>query len=224
MYLLGFADQFMWQVQQCIEKYLKATFLFGTALPEEGGPEIRSLVSYGHDLCRLLQDVQKIDPWYPEFPEAVRTFVEHVVDMGLNRYADRRVYRFGDEMPRLDEAVWEIRCWCRHCLRNPLEGLDVTAERWIELERGQMLNCTPGPHQHIGGLLESIIRGDSGGLWRDAREALLRWNRYFFVDEPSLDTPPRWSSSANPVWTRRWAKKPEIAALFRDLGLVPRNP
>ena len=53
IYVIGYADQFMWQAQQAIEKYLKATLLFGSALKHEGWSGIRRLMGrggYGHDL------------------------------------------------------------------------------------------------------------------------------------------------------------------------------
>src|SRR5258708_3924595 len=63
VYPIGFADQFMWQAEQAIEKYLKATLLFASVLPHEGGnTQFKSIRSYGHRLDRLVEDVQKVEP------------------------------------------------------------------------------------------------------------------------------------------------------------------
>src|SRR5882672_10776278 len=78
LYRLGFGDQFMWQAQQAIEKYLKATLLFAPTLPPRrlGGGD-----GYGHNLPLLLSDVLNIDPWRPEVFSSVCKFVEHVHKM-----------------------------------------------------------------------------------------------------------------------------------------------
>lgn len=226
LYSLGFADQFMWQAQQALEKYLKAMILFGITLPLEVGiriPKLRGKKGYGHNLPRLLSDAMKIEPWYPKVPSSVCVFVEHVYRMGLNRYSDQHVYRIGDELPRLDEAVWHIRRWCRYSSRKPIKRISshVTPERWVQLEREYILRMTPGRRQHSGGLLESIIAKPSGGLWREARNALLKWNRWFYDKRRSGVTPSRWSSSSVPVWDRDWARDPEIANLLTYIGIGP---
>lgn len=227
LYALGFADQFMWQAQQTLEKYLKAALLFGTALPHEGGTGIRCRLGaggYGHNLPVLLNDFMKLEPWRPEVPDSVRKHVEHVFRMGLNRYGDRHVYRFGDEMPRLDEAVWHIRRWCHYgqcdLPRNAPETL--TRSRWVEVQREYRMRMAPGPSQHIGGLLESLIagrRGGSNGMWRHARAALIRWNQWFYAARPSRVLAPRWGSSSVPVWGRDWIRHPEVATLLAEIGV-----
>jgi HEPN domain-containing protein len=231
LYALGFADQFMWQAQQALEKYLKASLLFGSALPHEGGSGVRRLGAggYGHDLTSLLADFLKLEPWRPELPETVRKYVEHVYRMGLNRYGERHVYRDGDEMPRLDETVWHIRRWCRYSLRMPPKNASatMTPERMVLGEREYMLRMTPGPSQHINGLLESLIAGRGGGssgVWRQARATLVRWNRWFYAARPSRVLAPRWGSSSGPVWARGWERHPEIAALLSTMGMgAPRS-
>lgn len=229
VYSLGFADQFMWQAQQALEKYLKAGLLFGSALPHEGGTGIPRRLGgggYGHNLPDLLGDFVQMEPWRPELPESVRKHVEHVYRMGLNRYGDRHVYRFGDEIPRLDEAVWHVRRWCRYSLRVPPKNASarMTPEKMVLAERGYMLGMQPGPSQHIGGLLESLIagrRGGSSGMWRHARTSLTRWNQWFFATRPSRFLAQRWGSSSVPVWGRGWTRHPEIAVLLAEIGIGP---
>jgi hypothetical protein len=227
LYPLGFADQFMSQSHQALEKYLKATILFGVALPYEGGislPKLRGKRGYGHDISSLLADVKKLEPWHPEVPDPVCEFVGHVHEVGLNRYSDQHAHRLGDELPRLDEAVWHIRRWCQYSSREPGKRLSpaITQERWVQVQREHILRVRAGCSQLIGGLLESIIARGRRGIWREARSALLKWNRWFFDKRRSGAMPPSWSSSSVPVWDRAWAKPREIAQLFADIGIGPR--
>jgi hypothetical protein len=221
LYALGFADQFMWQAQQTLEKYLKAVILFCSALPHESGTGVQRLTGYGHRLPLLLDDVQKIEPWRPELPEDVCNHVDHVYRMGLNRYGDQHVYRLGDELPNLDKAVWNIRRWCRYNACIPPKKLQakMTPDLWIQAMRESLRQMKPGTSQHLKGLLESIIAERRRGLWRHARASLLRWNHWFYAKRPSSVLPPRWSSSSRPVWDRRETRDPEIAALLESIGV-----
>lgn len=105
LYALGFADQFMWQAQQALEKYPKAAILFNWPLPHEGGTlpgrldgrkrKSDNLAGYGHDLPKLLADLIGIEPWHPEIPPRVRKYAEHITRMGLNRLGDRHAHAGG---------------------------------------------------------------------------------------------------------------------------------
>lgn len=236
VYVLGFADQFMWQAEQCVEKYLKSAILFNWALPHEGGSLPGPLGSrkrtsdgrkgYGHDLPRLQADLIAIRPWRPDIPATVQDNVNHFHRMGLNRYSDQHVYRLGDELSKLDEAVWHVRRWCAyHMLKKQKNHpATLTDQRWIEVQREYVMRKRPGDKQHIGGKLESLLderRGYGMSTKWNARSALIRWNRWFFVKRRSPFLPPRMGSSSVPVWGRDWALEPSIADLLVEIGVAP---
>jgi hypothetical protein len=236
IYVLGFADQFMWQAQQCLEKYLKSAILFNWALPHEGGSLPSPLggrkrksdgrMGYGHDLPRLLGDLIAIQPWQPDIPVPTQKYIEHVHRMGLNRYSDQHVYRIGNELSKLDESVWHVRRWCAyHMLTKPKEyPAALTDQHWIELRREAVIRLRPGDKQHISGKLESILDERRGrAIWtkRQARAVLIRWNQWFFAKRRSPYLPPRMGSSSVPVWGRRWAQDQDIAVLLVEIGVAP---
>jgi hypothetical protein len=236
VYVLGFADQFMWQAQQCLEKYLKSAILYNWALPHEGGSLPGPLggrkrksdgrMAYGHDLPRLLNDLIAIQPWQPDIPATSRKYIEHFHRMGLNRYSDQHVYRFGDELPKLDESVWHVRRWCAYHMLTKMKNMPdtLTEQRWIEVQRESVMRHRPGDKQHIGGKLESILNERRGhGMWTkwQARAALVRWNQWFFAKRRSPYLAPRMGSSSVPVWGRDWAGQPEIASLLVEIGVAP---
>ena len=236
IYGLGFADQFMWQAQQCLEKYLKSAILYNWALPHEGGTLPSPLgarkrksdgrMGYGHDLPRLLADLIAIQPWQPDIPTATTKHIEHFHRMGLNRYSDQHVYRFGDELLKLDESVWHVRRWCAYHMLTKMKNMPdtLTEQRWIEVQRESVMRLSAGDKQHIGGKLESILdERRRRGTWTkwQARAALVRWNQWFFAKRPSRYIPPRMGSSSVPVWGRHWAREPGIAALLIEIGVAP---
>jgi hypothetical protein len=236
LYALGFADQFMWQAQQTLEKLLKSAILFNWPLPYEAGtlpPRLdgrkrksEKQSGYGHDLARMVNDLTAITPWQPDVPAQVRAYISHVQMMGLNRYGDRHEYRIGDELPRLDESVWHLRKWSSyHPLVPPKNHSgSLTQERWIEVRREQTTRLKPGSRQHIGGLLELLLdERRERAMWTrwQARAALIRWNCWFYSTRPSIVSPPRLGSSSVPVWGRGWARNPEVANLLMELGIGP---
>jgi len=234
--VLGFADQFMWQAQQCLEKYLKSAILFNCAPPHEGGSlpgplggrkrKLDGRIGYGHDLPRLVGDLIAIQPWQPDLPSHTTEYITHVHQMGLNRYSDQHNCRIGDELPKLDEVVWHVRRWCAYHMLTKQKNAPakLTDQRWIEIQREAVMRRRPGDKQHIGGKLESILDERRGrGMWTkwQARAALVRWNQWFFANRRSPHRPPRMGSSSIPVWGRGWAKAPEIAALLVEIGVAP---
>ena len=234
LYALGFADQFMWQAQQSLEKYLKSSILYKWPLPHEGGSlpspmrgrkrKSDGRPGYGHDLLKLLDDLIGIQPWQPDVPKDVYKFIKHVHRMGLNRYGDQHVYRFGDELVNLDMAVWYIRRWCTYhsLVPSPKLPSTLTSQRWIELQRDMVIRLQPGDIQHSCGELEAILNLKRRyAMWtkQQARAALIRWNQWFFARRRSPYLPPRIGSSSVPVWGRHWAQTPEIKKLLQDIGV-----
>jgi hypothetical protein len=237
VYVLGFADQFMWQAQQCLEKYLKSAILYNWRLPDEGGTlpgplggrkrQSDGRTAYGHDLPRLLVDLIGIQPWQPDIPVSTQDYIKHFHRMGFNRYSDQHVYRFGDELSKLDESVWHVRRWCAYHMLTKMSNMPptLTLDRWIEVQRESVMALRPGDRQHVGGKLESILEERRGrGSWTkwQARATLIRWNQWFFTKRRSPYLPPRMGSSSVPVWGRDWASKPDIAKLLVDIGVAPR--
>jgi HEPN domain-containing protein len=81
-----------WSALQAVEKYLKATLLFGG----------RSVKSYRHDLVRLWAAVKKMPHLKALIPEDCEEFLETLSSQGSNRYLDHALHFEGDELQRLD--------------------------------------------------------------------------------------------------------------------------
>ena len=115
-YLNGLHENFLWNAQQCVEKYLKAIGLFH---------EI-DVKNQGHELGSLYKKINKfmkfecIDHYWPKpdsgviiFDEDFENFLNRLTQLGVNRYVSHSWATYGDEIIKLDAAVAIIRRYCR---------------------------------------------------------------------------------------------------------------
>lgn len=146
-YHSGLIDNYLWNAQQCIEKYLKSIALFQRI----------NVKKIGHDLPRLYKKVnhtlqigQPSIDIFPSpkdeegnvlFPKAdgdynkvnrnscftFEGFLEKLTYLGLNRYFSYSYETFAMDVKYLDAAVWIIR---RYCL--PLDSYRPTIKEHID--------------------------------------------------------------------------------------------
>src|SRR5205814_1904204 len=135
---------FLWSALQALEKYLKAILLFN------GYTTLR----LGHSLTEAFDRLRQIDDVPFQFPSDLRQFLEHIQEFGQNRYLVQTHYFHGDELLRLDKAVWHIRRYCQY-----LRGPNARDPRYL---RATLNNIHSARWQQrperfrIGGYLESV--------------------------------------------------------------------
>lgn len=168
-YRNGLVPQFHWQALQAIEKYFKAILLFNRI-------EARNI---GHDLCRALELTENL-PFELDLDETTIDLIRHLNKFGPNRYLEKSYYIFGSKLTQLDQAVWEIRRYCKvlNYEKRLLNG-QVLIGLDFELEAIRKSRNMPF-HKFtiIGGELERIIQ-NKNHLSRDA----LVWKNSFFGEK-----------------------------------------
>jgi HEPN domain-containing protein len=202
IYRLRFREQFLWSALQAIEKYLKAILLYnGMSSRYRNSMTLRG-AELGHDIVGLLAAVQGIADIEFECPAQVASFISYLNHVGNNRYFDRATYTMGDEIHKLDEAVWHIRRFCQHLhfeVDDPATGRrDVISELVAGLKTPEVIS-KPWRFRLFAGLLEKILDGKN----TPAREALV-WKNLFYGHRAKLEvTYPPLTGSANPQLKER---------------------
>lgn len=209
IYRLEFREQFLWSGLQAIEKHLKAILLYNGVSsryknwPATKGPE------FNHDIAGLLKAVGAVPEIEFSYPDSVAQFVDYLNRLGTNRYYDRSTYTVGDELHKLDEAVWHIRRYCQNLhfeVDDPVTGTrDVVAEQAAWLNSSELLE-KPWQFRLRGGLLERILCGGSSR----ARDALVWKNLYYGSRGKNEVAYPALTGSANPPNVRPWASDPKL--------------
>jgi HEPN domain-containing protein len=99
---LELLDQFLWSSLQCLEKYLKAIILF-----HDG--DTRKI---GHNLTEATNRINALQCNPFEVEPATMKFFEYLTQYGGDRYLMRPRGTLGDELLKLDDAVWSVRRFC----------------------------------------------------------------------------------------------------------------
>lgn len=141
----------LWASQQAIEKYLKCILL----LNRIRGKHVR------HRLGFALDAIEGSGKLVLDLTPLTRSFIEYLDEFGPYRYLEISNVAFGQNLVRLDRAVWELR---RYCTLSD-------EPRRIKLRNG----ITPPKVRIPGGYLEGVIDDISN----PAREPLLWWNGFF---------------------------------------------
>lgn len=157
--------QFLWQSLQAIEKYLKCILVLN-----------RIKAPKSHDLSELLAIFEKSNKFDIRMSPDTHTFLTYLDTYGRFRYFETPFYSIGDELFKLDKAVWEIRRYARvldYTVRT-YRGAEVSLLSH-ELKRNENAEHTPQEFSIIGGFLESIISKKD----HPSRPALI-WNNLYF--------------------------------------------
>ena len=92
----------LWASQQAVEKYLKCILLLN---------RIRATGVY-HDLVKGLNAIESSGKLVLGLTSLTRNFIEYLDEFGLYRYLEISNVAFGQNLVRLDRAVWELRRYC----------------------------------------------------------------------------------------------------------------
>ena len=103
LYRIRLDQQFLWSAFQAIEKYLKAILLYHRM----------STKGLGHNISRALDNVRSIPALTFKVPVSVEKFVGRLSAQGIDRYFERPINTEGLGLLELDNAVWELRKYCR---------------------------------------------------------------------------------------------------------------
>jgi HEPN domain-containing protein len=141
----------LWASQQAVEKYLKCILLLN---------RIHAADVY-HNLGKALDAIERSGKLVLDLTPLTRGFIEYLDEFGPYRYLEISNVAFGQNLVRLDRAVWELRRFCT-----------LSDEpRKIKLQGG----ITAPKIRIPGGYLEEVM----GDIKNPAREPLL-WSNAFF--------------------------------------------
>ena len=176
--------QFLWQSLQAVEKYFKCILV----LNRIKAPRSHSL----DELLKVFENSKKFDL---RLSPDTQEFLACLDKYGRFRYYETPYYTVGDELFRLDKAVWELRRYAR--------VLDYK----IKIDGGQEVHLLPHellknegaekqPPQAfsiIGGHLENILAKSN----HPSRAALVWYNIYFGTSRRKSVRHRHMSSSGN---------------------------
>ena len=176
--------QFLWQSLQAIEKYFKCILVLN-----------RIKAPKSHDLAQLLQAFERSRKFDVRLSEETRKFLNYLDTYGRFRYYETPYYTVGDELFRLDKAVWEIRRYARvlDYKMKTQEGNEVHRLP-LELKKNEKAEARPPQEFSInGGYLEKILAKKD----HPSRPALMWHNIYFGTNRRKSVRHRRMSSSGN---------------------------
>jgi len=163
-------SNFLWNGQQCIEKYLKSMALYHDI----------NVKNNGHNLKQLFQKINKkvefksIDIYFPKkipeiFPKSEEfvEFLDRLTDLGMNRYCSKSWYTHGDELIKLDASVFIIRRYCQ-----PFGA--VIGKKGRPLKKEIKACIDEGRDYTVSGYLGDVLRKES-----PYKKWLLEENFYF---------------------------------------------
>ncbi len=165
-YRAQLVPQFLWQSLQAIEKYLKCALVLN-----------RIKAPKSHDLGELLASFEKAKKFEIRLSAETREFFTYLDTYGRFRYYETPYYTLGDELFRLDQAVWEVRRYARVIDYK----LDVGVQKKVslleqELKRNEHAESRPPQEFRInGGHLEKVLAKSD----HPSRPALIWHNLYF---------------------------------------------
>lgn len=158
--------QFLWQSLQAVEKYFKCILVLN-----------RIKAPKSHSLEELLEVFKKSRKFDLRLSSDTQGFLAYIDKYGRFRYYETSYYTVGDELFRLDKAIWELRRYAR--------VLDYK----IKVNGGQEVHLLPhellknegaekrAPQAFLinGGHLEEILAKND----HPSRAALVWHNMYF---------------------------------------------
>jgi hypothetical protein len=208
-YRMRLREQFLWGSLQACEKYLKAILLFNekssrydTAKYKATKP--RKNKEFGHNATWLFEVVVRDVPdlLLGQAPAWLADFLKYLTQFGDNRYLSKSTYTIGDELRRLDEAVWILRRVCQNFDWTPnkqnLRPKLIAAAMHPSIRKNPALYR---PFGAIDGFLEKKLKAPEN----DAARKALTWKNMFFGNRQRHSLNYRLlSSSANPPQTRDW--------------------
>jgi HEPN domain-containing protein len=197
-------QQFLWQSQQALEKYLKFLLLLHRI----------KATKVKHDLAEAMKLLQVNLPFQIEMADTSKEFVDMIDRVGQWRYAELSLVVEGPLVQRLDQTVWELRRYTSRGLARANNG-PATPQRRDELI--SELRAAQGNRQafHLAnGRLERILADKS----HPARAALVWKNMCYGAKrrESVRNVPTPFYVSNSPLSLR-----PELIELVRTYVYFP---
>lgn len=173
LYRCRLFSQAQWSALQALEKYLKHILAFNRI----------SAKGLGHDLRKSLIRADEKLPFDLWFDHSSRELLNHLDDVGENRYFEVSHYTIEIELQRLDHAVWQLRRYCRTSSYDfqsrgdgpPVVMLRADEQQKIELSSVRNLRGFDIP----GGEVEKILADP-----RNPARAMLIWHNRHFGPRP----------------------------------------
>lgn len=165
-YRHGLYSQFYWQALQALEKYLKAILLYNRIKAND----------INHNLCKAIEYTNRL-PFKMERRADTDNFIQNLAKFGRFRYLEVSYYIHGAQLVHLDQAVWDIRRYCR-VLNYEIMCSNGKTKNMLNLELDAIKRTEDKAAQCFqinGGLLEKIIEDKA----HPARKALV-WQNLFF--------------------------------------------
>lgn len=176
--------QFLWQSLQALEKYLKCILVLN-----------RIKAARSHCLTDLFEAFEHSNKFDVRLSPETKRFLVYLDTYGRFRYYETPYYTIGDELFRLDKAVWEIRRYARVLdYRIKVQNGKEVHLLPLELQRNQRAESRP-PQEFsiIGGHLEKVLSKRD----HPSRPALIWHNMYFGTGRRRTVRHRRMSSSGN---------------------------
>ncbi len=192
--------QAFWASQQALEKYIKGILLF-RRIP---------YTKRTHSLTKLLEKLERIFPL--DLSAGARRFITFIDEWDVDRYFTFPYLSDGDELFKLDEAVWEVRRYCIPVDKRvspqgtPAEELDL---RYVESARDrppQIFRTT------VPGVIEHELDPNSPAY------KALTWKNLYFGNprRKSVRYAPKSTSHNSPLFSY-----PEIIDELKNFIYVP---
>jgi hypothetical protein len=217
-YRMNLREQFLWASLQACEKYLKGILLLNERSarydPASYDPLKKRNKEFGHDLVSLFMAARTITDLPLDKPDWLPQFLKYLTALGNNRYLSKATYATGDELRRLDEAVWVLRRACQDFDWTPdVNGSPKNLRPVLVAQSSRPEHRkTPAlyrPFGAIDGYLEKILKASK----RDPAHQALVWKNMFFGNRQRHQvTYTQFSSSENPPQTREWFSDPAITS------------
>lgn len=210
-YRMNLREQFLWASLQSCEKLLKGTLLFNnrSARYATYDPIRKKGKEFGHDLNLLFGATQKIQDLPLDNPPWLPNFLKYLTTFGNNRYLTRATFARGEELHRLDEAVWVLRRVCQNFEWVPRPNVNFRPALLTHAKNPKN-RATPVHYKPFGvidGFLEKVLKASRS----DPTRLALVWNNLFFGSRQRRSvTYTQFSSSENPPQARGWFNDPVI--------------
>lgn len=195
-YFHGLTGNFLWNGQQCIEKYLKAIALFQDIDVRKQKHNLRKLFAKVDNHLNM----KSAETMFPRKIEGIASkqenfeeFLERLTFLGMNRYCSHSWCLYGDELIKLDAAVFIIRRYC-----TPIGAVLGKRGRPV---KDKIKNCIDeGRDFTTHGFLGEVIHKDKHA---EKRNYLLAGNSFFPVKK-DIEVQFHTSKSFNHVLGRRY--------------------
>ncbi|RUX47811.1 HEPN domain-containing protein [Mesorhizobium sp. M4A.F.Ca.ET.020.02.1.1] len=171
--------QFLWQSQQCLEKYAKFLLLLHRVKARR----------IGHSLERAFALLDARLPFPIQLSDGTRRFVVYIDNIGRWRYLEGSQFVTGDELHRLDRAVWELRRYCQRRLARSPSGEATPAQRQPWLKEVADAEANRQAFRLSSGFIERILDDEkhparSGLVWKNLCFGKRKRDRIFKVPMP----------------------------------------